>query len=202
MASTAPAPETKRCPGFAPGGQPPHELAATRENFASNAANRGGLATRCKSCGGAYGKAWSEAKKRGEKFSVRANVPLVVALAGEPEDPITAANLDALEALTQPEAPAITPGQLATLHVKVPSTPQYADELAMRTGRGKVPGYTIEQVGGLIYALPTSSAAVASEEGQAALELINSARATERRKRDADRKRAERAAKKQATATA
>ena len=46
----APVP-TKRCPGFAPGGIDPHEQAATREFFASNAGNKDGLATRCKACG-------------------------------------------------------------------------------------------------------------------------------------------------------
>jgi hypothetical protein len=188
MATTAPT-ATKRCPGFAPGAIAPHELAATLENFNSNKGSKDGLSTRCRVCGNLYGKAWAAAKKQGEKFSVRANPPLVAVIVEEPGEELQPG---AAQAAAKP----------ATLHVEAPSIPQYADVLAMRAGKGRVKGYTLEQVGGLIYALPVAPQVVASEEGQAALELVNQARAADRRKRDAERKRAERAAKKARAAEA
>lgn len=187
---------TKRCPGFASGGMPPHELAATLENFYSNKGNKDGLATRCRVCGAAYGKAWAAAKKAGVPFSSKANAPLVALPAGALEAPEDAALADAGIALSNAAAEKVRAEEPppATLHVARPAgTPQYADELAVKAGRGRAQGYTTETVGGLIYALPESQEAVSSDEGQAALELVNSARAADRRRRDADRKRQERA---------
>lgn len=190
MAQNAP---TKRCPGFAPGGIEPHELAATSENFVSNAGNKkDGLATRCRTCGNLYSKAWSAAKKAGTTFSARRPHPLSLRHPGG-EPVFTASAAQVAERETPPATLVVSPGK---------GTPQYADELAMRADRSKAPGYDTTTVGALIYAVPTSAAAVASEEGQAALERLNAAKAADRRKRDADRKRAERAAAKERTATA
>ena len=196
---------TKRCPGFGPDGIAPHELAATLEFFNSNRGSKDGLSTRCRDCGNRYSRAWSAAKKAGERFSVRAHVPLVVVLAEPARPPQLEALEDAMidEAIATSEAAAErirAEERPATLHVVGSSkpSPQYANELAVRAGRKRAKGYTTEVVGGLIYALPESPAAIASEEGQAALELVNEARAADRRRRDAERKRASRAAAKAA----
>lgn len=170
MASTAPT--TKRCPGFLPDGIQPHEAAATPEVFNRNKGSKDGLSTRCRDCGNRYSKAWSAAKKRGEEFSVKA------------------------PAAQAAEAPAPAPvAPPASLHVSDPKpTPQYANELAVQAGRGRAKGYTTTTIGGLVYALPESSEAVASAEGQHALATVNEAKAAARRAADAERKRNERAA--------
>jgi hypothetical protein len=180
---------TKRCPGFAPDGTLPHEVPADLEHFNSNKGSKDGLATRCKPCGNKYGKAWTAAKKAGEQFSVKANVPLVVALAGEPEAMPTRSYA------TTEDGAAIDPATLSVAAVK--AGPEYHDDLAVRAARGRAEGYTTEEIDGVIYALPINGSAE-TPEGQAALEAINAATVAARRKRDRDRKREQRAAAKAA----
>jgi hypothetical protein len=97
----------------------------------------------------------------------------------------------------QPVAPAEPASGPATVSVSgLQEPPKYADPLAVKAARGKAPGYTTEEINGTIYALPEGPEAVASAEGQVALEACNQARAAERRRRDAERKREERARKK------
>jgi hypothetical protein len=95
-------------------------------------------------------------------------------------------------------APEPPPSTVVARGIKQP--PKYADQLAHRAARGKAPGYTTETIGGIIYALPEAPEAVGSPEGQVALQACNDARATERRRRDAERKREQRAAAKAAKA--
>ena len=182
------APTLKRCPGFEPEPavpgeyrQEPHSLPADTENFNSNKGSKDGLSVRCRKCGNAYGKAWAKAKKDGTTFSLRAQRAEV-------------ANAELAEAVRdQP------PSTVSVSDVKV--TPVYHDDLALRAHRGKAEHYTAEQIGDVWYALPTGNGAVNSPEGQAALEAVNEARANERRRRDAERKRNERAAAKTKAAT-
>jgi hypothetical protein len=185
---------TKHCPGFSPTTPPepgeyrqaPHEVAANLEHFASNRGNKDGLATRCKPCGNAYGKAWAAAKRKGEAFSTR-----------QPKaEPIAVTVPDISDPSIPDEELAMKapPPTLAVAGVAAPTV--YHDDLAVRAARGKAHGYVTEEVNGVVYALPSGNGAVRSDEGQAALEALNDARATERRRRDAERKRAERAAAK------
>lgn len=171
---------TKHCPGFTdPGGadiysQAAHEVAADTEHFGVNRSAKDGLGVYCRPCDRAYQKAWREAKARGEKLNLRP-------AAGKPAS-----------------APA-TPTATVTVRTTRPST-VYHDQLAVDAARGKAPGYTAETIGGKVYALPTDPAIVKTPAGQAALAACNEAKLAERRKRDADQKRAERAAKKQPAA--
>lgn len=57
-------------------------------------------------------------------------------------------------------------------------------------------GWVDEQVGDTTYLMPGNPKVVGTPEGQRALEVVNQAIVAERRRRDAERKRAERAAKK------
>jgi hypothetical protein len=184
---------TKHCPGFspttpqAPGAyrQEPHEVPADLEHYTSNKGSKDGLSTRCKPCGNAYGKAWAAAKRKGEAFSTR---QLKAETQTAPERAAAVAELQMERAAAAP------PPTLAVAGVAAPTV--YHDELAVRAARGKAAGYVTEEVNGIVFALPSGNGAVNSEEGQAALEALNNARATERRRRDAERKRAERAAAK------
>lgn len=170
---------TKRCPGFDPEGgeyhQPAHELPADLANFNSNKGAKDGLSSRCRQCGNAYGKAWAAGKRAAAKG----------------------------EAITMPtrtyqitEAGSLEPEQPAVRVSAVPPPEQYHDQLAVDAKRGRAPGYSAELVGDTWYALPTNGDA-SSDEGQAALEAVNAARLTERRRADAERKRLSRAAAKQ-----
>lgn len=211
------APASKRCPGYAPIGQEPHELPATTEHFHKAKGTPDGLYQSCKRCANAYQRDWQAAKKAGKPFGRKAaTAPEAMpkrtyaviegGLAPVSEAEAEAAVMEAgrLQGEYGEEQPEPTPEPTlppATLRVSdPPASPQYADELAREVARSKSRGkykhYTLEQVGGLLYALPTGNGAVDSEEGQAALQLVNGARAAERRRRDAERKRAERAAAK------
>lgn len=198
---------TKRCPGFAPGGQPAHELPATAEHFGSNAGNRDGLSSRCRACSSAYSTAWAAAKKKGEQFSVKA--PGLRDGHGRPVAAETAedwatehrATGGAHYGITGPGSSSRTecplcqpPAQLVVSEGQPTAT--YADPLAVKAHRGKAKGYSAELVDGVWYALPDGSAA-GTAEGQLALEAVNLARAAARRKADAERKRRERAAAKE-----
>jgi hypothetical protein len=167
-------PATKRCPGFAPIGQAPHDVPADAEHFGAHKGSKDGLQVYCRTCDRAYQKAWRESKAA----KAAGTAPAAAApAAGEPQLP--------------PPTVRVSPTR---------ATPVYHDELAQRAAKGKAPGYGTETIGGVIYALPTNGD-VTTDEGQAALAATNEAHAAARRKRDAERKRAERAAKKaQATA--
>jgi hypothetical protein len=151
--------ELRRCPGYWPTGQEPHDLPADLVSFNANRSGKDGLSVRCRSCGNAYLKDWAAAKKRGEKFSLR--------------------RADAAAEAAATDADSIEPMAASLPH-----------------------GWAYEKVDGINYSLPTDPAVIATEQGQEALDAINEARATYRRKRDAERKRAERAAVKAAQASA
>lgn len=181
------APTTKRCPGVESLGLPAHEATATLEFFASNAANADHLATRCKVCGAAYGKAWSAAKKAGTTFSSK----------GTPGQAMPARVYDITpEGKLEPRKAEPTP---IRRNDSLAGGLTYADKLAERAALRKARGYTTEVVGGVIYALPGDSV-VGTPEGQAALEALNRARDAERRRRNTEAKRAQRARAKAAAA--
>lgn len=201
--ATAPAQGTKRCPGIASLELAAHELAGTLENFSANKSLPDGLAVRCRVHDQLYGKAWNAAKKAGAKFSGKAGAPVPQAAlealgysSGMPQQQVVHPDGSPVFMATaeqRAEREAVAP---ATVHVSpLRGTPQYASELAMRADRGRAKGYSTEQVGSLIYALPEDAGVLGTPEGQAALELVNEARKAERRRADAERKRNERAAK-------
>lgn len=189
---TAPTETLKHCPGVESLALPAHDLPPTGENFSANKSLRDGLAVRCRRCDGAYGKAWLAAKKEGRKFSARLE-PL--------QEPATGGPAPA----TPPEPAGFPVSAARGLRAAAgalagrPTPTMYHDQLAVRAERGRAPGYTAETVGGVIYALPDGATA-STPDGQAALQVVNEARSTERKRRDAERKRTERAAKKAATA--
>lgn len=202
-ASTA----TKRCPGFAGIGQPAHDLPADLGNFNSNKGSKDGLSSRCRTCGNAYGKAWAAraraiAKADAIDPGLEGGIVRDRALdeARRPIETYAASNgaTPAPQQLTHPDGSPVFTGradQVAEREAAAPPALEVAQGLAR-------PGWTVEAVGGNVYDVPTSSEAVATPEGQQALETVNAAIAAERRRRDAERKRNERAAKKQAAATA
>ena len=158
---------TKRCPGVESLGMPAHEGLAAE--FGTSKSGKDGLTTRCKVCGNAYGKAWAAARKAGVDFSAKVG-----------------------NGQAGPRTP--TPEERATLDEQRVAVAQEARQLA---GPNAVlrKGWTAEVVGGTTYAMP-STEDVGTPEGQAALELLNRARDDERKRRNAEARRAQRAAAK------
>lgn len=104
-------------------------------------------------------------------------------LAGTTTSDEVVASLRAEQHLTHPDGTEVFTGR--------------ADQVAERDAARQAPqGWTTEVVGGTTYAVPTAPEQVATEEGQQALSAVNAAIAAERRRRDAERKRGERAAAK------
>jgi hypothetical protein len=184
---------TKRCPGFDPGPDAPpeayralpHTLPADIEHFNSNKGSRDGLSARCRVCGNAYGKAWAAAKKAGTSFSLRA----------QREAPAEPA-----QALTHQDGSEVFTGRADQVQARLSvsgttsSARRFADPLAQRLARKSQPGWALEVIGGVEYALPTDQATVDTIEGQAALQGIHEAKAADRRRRNTEQKRASRAA--------
>lgn len=185
---------TKTCPGFAPEGIAPHTEPADLEHFNSNRGGKDGLSTRCRDCGNRYGKAWAAAKKRGEKFSVKPTVAVADDTPVPDPDPVAEREAMEREAIDEPR---VGDPPKATVAVVSPlrPTPKYHDDLALRAHRGKAEGYQAELVGDTYFALPVNGT-INTPEGQAALDAVNEARTVERRRRDAERKREQRAAAK------
>lgn len=159
----------KHCPGVASLGLAAHDLPATGEHFSANKSLKDGLAVRCRTCDNTYGKAWLAAKKAGLKFSAKDGGA----------------------------SPVLVAEATGTAIVDQPRYFGGTGSMAERAAHGNLPGYTTEVVDGTVYALPDGSVA-STPEGQAALQLVNDARAAARRKRDAERQRARRAAAKEA----
>lgn len=222
---------TKRCPGFEGIDQPAHDLPADVANFNSNAGSKDGLSTRCRACGNAYGKAWAARDRaikaadavdtnfgggviRDRALDEARNATVaqyakgfkpVLALAATAElgsGPDWAGEHELTaglhHGLAGPGTSAYTscPTCIAARAVTAPAKPRPSEQ-AMAEARG----WTIEVVAGVEYRVPTDTDTVATPEGQAALEAVNEAQAAERRRRDAERKRNERAAAKAKAAT-
>lgn len=179
---------TKRCPGFEGIDQPAHDLPADVANFNSNAGSKDGLSTRCRVCGNAYGKAWAARDRTAKKGRDVSDMPVGVFAPGK----------------------AMAPGGAALAALDTLDAGGTADEAlteAIATGlegllakyRGE-PGWSVEVVAGVEYPLPDGKEA-GTPDGQAALAAVNAAQAAERRRRDAERKRNERAAAKAKAAT-
>lgn len=174
MSETASA--TKRCPGFAGIAQPPHDAPANLETFGSNKGNADGLTTRCRSCGNAYGAAWSaraRAIRKAETIedeSERASaIDQAKAIDVNGYAQLLAdrdvRKLDDAPEPAEPEPLATTAdAQVATSETPVPP------DLASR------PGWGSSKIAGVLYAIPTDANEVGTAEGQAALKLANDAR--------------------------
>lgn len=194
---------TKRCPGFIGIGQPAHELPADLEHFNSNKGGKDGLSSRCRVCGNAYGKAWAARARAIAKADAidpgREGGIVRDRALDEARRPIeTYATSNGHQQLTHPDGSPVFTGradQVAEREAAAPPALEVAKGLAR-------PGWTVEAVGGNVYDVPTEPETVQTPEGQQALEAVNAATVAERRRRDAERKRTERAAKKQAAATA
>lgn len=203
----------RQCPGFAPDGIAPHRLPADLQNFNSNKGAKNGLSTRCRVCGNLYGKAWAAAKKAGQPFSVKDQggvyptpapdeTPLVADAQGFLKTPYE------LKEAGQPSASAAARERRAAKMAEVDAlyeasqtvSPIRESELNPQRPTALVEGWQEEIIDGVAYTLPTDPAVLGSPEGQAALEKVNEARARARRKRDAERKRTERANAKTAKA--
>lgn len=181
---------TKHCPGVLSLGLEAHDLPATGENFSTNKSMKDGYALRCRRCDGAYGKAWTAAKKAGTKFSARLE-PAEVAAKPERTGPRVRKVAEIVQAVAKAE-PAPEP-------IDPPQHLSQRGRDAWYAKRGRRPGWTTEQVGDTSYPLPLDEA-VGTPEGQAALEALNRARDDHRRKLDAARKREQRARAKAAAA--
>lgn len=162
----------KRCPGVAPVGILPHELAATSENFSSNRAAKDGLATRCRPCDQRYIREWNAAKKRGEKFSVKAGAPI---------------HTEAMERALNEPAPR------ATLHVD--GSEVFMATAKQRAEREQAAAGESPAVAKRRAQLPQGKA-VETPAGQAALAAAAAAEQAARRAAGAEAKRRQRAAKK------
>jgi len=188
---------TKRCPGYAPEPpsasdyyQPAHELAATLENFNSNKGNPDGLSTRCRACGNAYGKAWS-AKQRAIRKADLMEVGI------ERDRALDAAYaLPPRKASKAAKAAPVAEVELAPDPVAIEAV--QAEQAAPAVDAEVPDGWALSTIAGKRYLIPASQEAVASEEGQQALDRANEARKAQAR----DQKRAERARKAQEAAPA
>lgn len=202
---------TKRCPGFEPTGQAPHELPADLENFNANAGSKDGLSTRCRVCGNLYGKAWAQRQRAVAKADalepgIERDLALDAAYAILPSKRAPQLTSKGREALVNAGADPAAVAAATSAEDVAEVHDAYQAGLVANTPRERFvaeqaqqPGWTTTTVAGAAYAIPQDPEAVATPEGQEALEVVGAAK----RKVGADRKRAERAAKKaQQAATA
>lgn len=202
----------KHCPGY--GSQGPHELPATPEHFSRNAPAKDGLYSMCRKDAYAYQGDWNRRRKAIAKAQAMepgsAQLQALSAAQAMPPIPkrkpvIDTAKRDTIAVLAV--AAAATPDAERELVTQVARDAGYSEEVAAQLG-AVLPalvtpkGWTTEQVGDTSYPVPTDPDQVGTPKGQLALDTVNRAILAERRRKDAERKRAERAAKKQAQPSA